>query len=80
MGKPLRLGIAGLGTVGGGVVMLLKEHADAHVAAGSAGTSSSSPSAPATATSSAPSYSQGVRMVDDPVALAGDDRIDVWSS
>ncbi|MEZ5926478.1 MAG: homoserine dehydrogenase [Hyphomicrobiaceae bacterium] len=76
MTKPLRLGIAGLGTVGGGVVMLLREHA-AHMA------SRLGREVEVVAVSARDRNKQravalkGVDWVDDPVKLAGDERIDV---
>jgi homoserine dehydrogenase len=76
MSKPLRLGIAGLGTVGGGVVMLLREHAahmsrrvgrDVQLAAVSARERNKKRAV----------VLRDVDWIEDPLKLAGDDRIDV---
>ncbi|MFO1171524.1 MAG: homoserine dehydrogenase [Hyphomicrobiaceae bacterium] len=76
MAQPLRLGITGLGTVGGGVVMLLREHAEhmarrlgreVEVVAVSARDRNKQRAVAL----------QGVHWHEDPIALATDDRIDV---
>ena len=76
MTRPLSVGVAGLGTVGAGVLKVLRENADLIAAragrpivvtAVSARDRTRDRGVPVT----------GLRWYDDPVALAGDDGIDV---
>ncbi len=76
MTKPLRVGIAGLGTVGGGVVMLLREHAQHMAGRLGRGVEVVAVSARDKNKQRAVAL-KGVDWIDDPVKLAGDDRIDV---
>ena len=75
MTEPLKIGIAGLGTVGGGVVKALAARG-AELASAPAGRSRSWPCRRATGTRNAASTFRGFRLADDPVALAtgSDDR------
>ena len=77
MTRPLRVGIAGLGTVGGGVLQLLRDNADLLAARGGRRDRRSPPSRRATATATAASRWPALRWYDDPVALAADPEVDV---
>ena len=78
MQEPLRLGIAGLGTVGASVVRLLERHGDdARRAARPAGPGRRA-SARASASASAASSIGGIAWHDDPVGLARSNSIDVF--
>jgi homoserine dehydrogenase len=77
MQQPLRLGIAGLGTVGASVVRLLERHGDAlHRSSG--GASRWSPSAPATGAPARAWYRRRTPGTRIPVSLARSNSIDVF--
>ena len=76
MTKPLSIAVAGLGTVGAGVLKLLRTMPTSSPP-GPAGRSWSAPSRRATAAATAACRSRRLRWYDDPVALAADPGTDV---
>ena len=78
MTEPLKLGLAGLGTVGGGVLRLLAERRPDLAASASGGRSRSWPSPRADRRKNRDADISGFRFVADPVALARDPGIDVF--
>jgi homoserine dehydrogenase len=77
MCKPMKVGIAGLGTVGGGVLRLLKEHEGAIAERVGRGIEVAAVSARDKGRDRGIDM-KGMRWVDDPVALARDAGIDVF--
>ena len=77
MTQPLRIGIAGLGTVGAGIVKLLQEHGDAAGPALRPRRSRSRRSRRATGSATAASISPAIDWFDDPLELADDPDVDV---
>ncbi|HYZ20771.1 MAG TPA: homoserine dehydrogenase [Rhodopila sp.] len=76
MSRPLSVGLAGLGTVGGGVMTLLRQNAD--VVAARAGRSIAVTAVSARDRSKDRGFPiSGLRWYEDPVALAADPSIDV---
>ena len=77
MSAPLRLGIAGLGTVGIGVVRIIQKHADLLAARSGRPVTITAVSARDRMKNRDADLS-GYEWVDDPVALAGRDDIDIY--
>lgn len=76
MNKPLKVGIAGLGTVGGGTLKILSEHAD--MLAVRAGRPIEIAAVSARSKNKRRSIDTGrLRWIDDPVLMASDPQIDV---
>ncbi len=76
MTRPLSVGVAGLGTVGGGVLRLLRENAD--IVARRAGRPIAVTAVSARDRARDRGFAlQGLRWYDDPVALASDPAVDV---
>ena len=78
MQEPLRLGIAGLGTVGASVVAAARSATATTLPRSSAGRCASPPSARATAGATAAFGSTDLDWHDDPVSLARSNSIDVF--
>ena len=76
MTKPLSVGVAGLGTVGGGVLRMLRQNADTIAARAGRPITVTAVSARNRTRDRGESMT-GVRWFDDPVALAADPSIDV---
>ncbi len=76
MTKPLSVGVAGLGTVGGGVLRMLRQNADTIAARAGRPITVTAVSARNRTRDRGQSMT-GVRWFDDPVALAADPSIDV---
>ena len=78
MSQPLRLGVAGLGTVGSGLLRLLQAHGGRFAETVGRAASSSRRQRPQRAARSAASALDGIPWFDDPVELAADPSIDVF--
>ncbi len=76
MTRPLSIGIAGLGTVGGGVLTMLRQNADLIAARAGRAIAVTAVSARDRTRDRGMDLS-GLRWYDDPVALAGDANVDV---
>ena len=76
MTRPLSIGIAGLGTVGGGVLTMLRQNADLIAARAGRAIAVTAVSARDRTRDRGMELS-GLRWYDDPVALAGDANVDV---
>ena len=76
MTRPLSIGIAGLGTVGGGVLTMLRQNADLSAARAGRAIAVTAVSARDRTRDRGMDLS-GLRWYDDPVALAGDANVDV---
>ena len=76
MTRPLSIGIAGLGTVGGGVMTMLRQNADLIAARAGRPIAVTAVSARDRTRDRGMDLS-GLRWYDDPVALAGDANVDV---